>query len=81
MRTITCKIPEGLDAELETISAKQGVTKSEFVRKAIEQNIDRETAQARLSAYDVMKEACGIVKDGPRDLTTNPRHLRGVGRD
>ena len=81
MTTITCKIPETLDAELETIAEKQGVSKSEFVRKAIERNIDLQKAQAKLSAYDLMKDACGIIKRGPRDRATNPRHMKGFGRD
>lgn len=36
------------------------------------------------SFYDVMMEdgAIGIIKDGlPRDLSTNPQHLEGFGRD
>jgi hypothetical protein len=29
----------------------------------------------------LMREGCGIVKQGPRDLATNPKHMKGFGRD
>jgi hypothetical protein len=32
MTTITCKLPEALDAELEAVAEKRGVSKSEVVR-------------------------------------------------
>jgi hypothetical protein len=34
----------------------------------------------RISAYDAMKDGCGIVKGGPRDLASNKKHLAGYGR-
>lgn len=81
MTTITCKLPEALDAELEVVAEKRGVSKSEVIREAIEANLPEQKKQAGLSAFDVMKGACGILKGGPRDLATNPRHLEGFGRD
>lgn len=80
MTTITCKIPEKLDAEMEAIVEKRGISKSEFVREAIEHNLQQQKKQVRLSAYDVMKEACGIIKGGPCDLATNPKYMKGFGR-
>jgi len=44
MTTITCKIPERLDAELEAVAEKRGVSKSEVVREAIEANLPEEVA-------------------------------------
>ena len=81
MTTITCKIEESLDAELEAVVRKQGISKSEFVRQALEDRLQEHKQSASLSAYDVMKEACGIVKQGPLYLATNPQHLRNFGRD
>jgi metal-responsive CopG/Arc/MetJ family transcriptional regulator len=81
MTTITCKLPEALDAELEAVAKKRGVSKSEVVRQAIEANLPEQKKQAGLSAYDVMKAACGILKNGPHDLGTHPRHMEGFGRD
>lgn len=33
------------------------------------------------TAYDLMKESIGIVDSGLPDLVSNPRHLKGLGRD
>jgi len=79
--TITCKIPEKLNAELEAIAQKRGISRSEFVREAIERDLERQKNQVKPSAWDVMREACGILKGGPRDLATNPTHLKDFGRD
>jgi len=79
--TITCKIPEKLDAEMEAAVRKGQISKSEFVRRAIEQTLARHKAAAELSAYDVMKDGCGIVKSGPTDLANNQAHLKNFGRD
>ena len=31
--------------------------------------------------YDLMKDSCGIVASGVKDLATNPKHMKGFGRD
>lgn len=80
MRTITCKLPEILDAELAAVAGKRGISKSDLVREAIEENLKKEKRRTRVSAYEVMKDACGIIKGKPRDLATNPKHLKGFGR-
>jgi metal-responsive CopG/Arc/MetJ family transcriptional regulator len=81
MTTITCRIPEKLDAELEALAEKQKVPKSTVVREAIAANLQEHKKRGRLSAYDLMKEACGIIKSERRDLATNPKHMKGFGRD
>lgn len=81
MTTITCKIPESLNAELEAVAQRKDISKSEVVRQAIEANLEEDKRRGALSAFDVMQDACGIIKGGPRDLATNPRHLKGFGRD
>lgn len=81
MSTITCKIPETLDVELELVAEKLGVSKSEVVRDAIESKIQQQKHQQALSAHDVMNSACGIVKQGPTDRSWNPKRMKGFGRD
>ena len=34
----------------------------------------------RPSAHDLMKDGCGIVRSGKRDLSTNKKHMQGYGR-
>jgi len=81
MTTITCRIPEKLAAELEAIAEKRRVPKSEIVREALEANLLAQKKRVKLSAHDVMKEACGIIKGGPRDRSWNRKHMEGFGRD
>ena len=33
------------------------------------------------SAYEALKDACGCVDSGVPDLASNPKHLKGFGRD
>jgi len=77
MTTITCKIPETLSAHLAALARERRVPKSQIVREALAANFRRNKSQ--LSAFDLMKDACGIVKGGPKDYASNRRHLRGFG--
>jgi hypothetical protein len=77
---ITCKIPEALDAALEATARSRGVSKSRLVREAIEKSFEGKPAKG-LSAYDLMKSACGVIRSGHKDLASNPKHMKGFGRD
>jgi hypothetical protein len=81
MRTITCKISERLDAELEAVARGKGISKSEVVRQAIEARVQTEKNGALLSAHDVLSAGCGIVKGGARDRSWNRKRMKGFGRD
>lgn len=37
------------------------------------------TGQPQPSFYDLTKEFCGCIKDGPPDLSTNPKYMEGFG--
>jgi predicted DNA-binding protein len=78
--TITCRIPEKLDAELEALALRRRVPKSQIIRESIESSLNGKKA-LKVSAYDVMKSVCGIVRSGHKDLSTNPKHMKGFGRD
>jgi Arc/MetJ-type ribon-helix-helix transcriptional regulator len=77
--TITVKIPEELDARLEAAAKSRRTTKSEVVREALAAAL-RRPGKGKRSAYAAMKGACGLVKEGPPDLSTNKKHLRGYGK-
>ena len=77
---ITVRIPQALTERLRTRSRAKGTTESELVREALETYLGK-TKEAR-SAYD-LAEAAGIIGTGrsaPKDLSTNPRHMRGFGK-
>jgi hypothetical protein len=78
MKTITCKLPESLDAELEAAAREEGVSKSQVVRKALEDRIGRKRAKKSPRAYDLVKDLCGSVKL-PSDILTNPKYMDDFG--
>lgn len=77
MTTITCKIPEGMNAQLENIARGRRVSKSVVLREALESKIKAEKSTAP-TAYDVAGHLCGKLR-GPSDLATNPKHMREFG--
>jgi Ribbon-helix-helix protein, copG family len=76
MTTITCKISEKLNAHLEALARRRRVSKSAILRQALEKQVSGRSAAP--SAYDLVKHLCGALR-GPKDLSTNPRHMRGFG--
>jgi predicted transcriptional regulator len=69
VKTLTAKIPPGLDAQLRTLAKKRRETVSETVRKAL----DREV-QSGVSFAEMAKGHRGMFA-GPRDLSSR----RGYG--
>lgn len=78
MTTLTCKIPETLNAELEALARSRRVSKSAILREALEDKTRRTSRAAKPSAYEVAKHLCGRLR-GPKDLSTNPKHMKGFG--
>ena len=76
MKTLTLKIDESLDRWLAAEAKRLGRTKSDIARKAI---IQRRSGEKKTSLHDRMKDICGIIKGGPRDLSTNPKYMEGFG--
>lgn len=68
--------------DLEALMAQTGKTAEEVVRDALA--LSREHTVA--TVYDVMKNAGWLDRDPatcslPADLSTNPAHMEGFGRD
>ncbi len=78
MTTITCKIPEMLDAELEAVARSRGTTKSAIVREVLEERLGRGRKRRTLTAYSLAKTLCGSLH-GPPDLSANARHMKDFG--
>ncbi|HMD54536.1 MAG TPA: CopG family transcriptional regulator [Phycisphaerae bacterium] len=78
MKTITCKLPERLDAELETAAREEGITKSRIVRRALEAHVGKKRIRKSLRAFDLVKDLNGSVK-GPADLLKNPKYMEKFG--
>jgi len=72
---LTVRLDPSLDAALEQEAERSGSTKGEIVREAIRERLSR----TRSSALDALRGLDGLVT-GPEDLSTNKRHLSGLGR-
>lgn len=77
MTTITCKISDDVSAHLEAAARQRRVPKSQIVREALAASFRK--AKPKVSAFDLIKDACGIIKGGPKDYASHPKHLKGFG--
>jgi hypothetical protein len=75
MKTVTVKLPEPLAAWLSRRARELGRPKSELVRDALERTREGKDGA---SCHDLLADICGSA-DGPKDLSTNPRHMAGFG--
>ncbi|MGO9921907.1 MAG: ribbon-helix-helix protein, CopG family [Isosphaeraceae bacterium] len=81
MERINVRVDPRLKQQLEAEAREEGVRPSDIVRRALEEHLQKRTP--RESAYDVARRAgiIGVFKGGPSDLSTNPEHMEGFGRD
>jgi Ribbon-helix-helix protein, copG family len=75
MKTITVKLPERLAGWLSRRARALGRPQSEIVREAL-QRVSDGTSGA--TCHELFEDVCGVI-DGPKDLSTNPKHLSGFG--
>ncbi|MGD2115127.1 MAG: type II toxin-antitoxin system VapB family antitoxin [Acidobacteriota bacterium] len=54
---------------LEELARQRSQTKSELVRRAIDEFLTRERARERVSPYDRAADLIGSVSGGPEDLS------------
>jgi hypothetical protein len=80
METLTVKLPPPLAAKLDALVRRRKQRKSVLVREAIERLVDEGGGPTKGSVLDLVKDLKGIVKNGPKDLSTNPKHMRGFGK-
>lgn len=76
MESWTIKVPKQLSARISRLARKRHISRSALVREALERlsEGESETFVARVSQW------VGAAKGLPKDLSTNPRHLRGYGK-
>jgi hypothetical protein len=77
---ITIRVPATLGAGLRQRSRASGKTPSDLVRVALGKYLRDGRTQ---SAYELAESAglIGIVLRVPTDLSTNPRHFEGFGKN
>lgn len=75
MKTITVKLPEALAAWLSRRARELGRPQSDIVREALQRASEGGESP---TCHDALADVCGVI-DGPKDLSTNPKHLAGFG--
>jgi hypothetical protein len=84
MRT-TVELPDELFRRVKATAALRGRKLKDLVEEGLRIVLESPgiatDAKRPPSAWDEFKDACGIVKSGVNDLATNPKHMKGFGRD
>jgi Arc/MetJ-type ribon-helix-helix transcriptional regulator len=78
MKTISLKLPGEVDARLEARARRVGRSKSDLTREAIARFLESDGGNTA-SCLDLVRDLVGTA-DGPVDLASNKKHLRGYGR-
>jgi hypothetical protein len=78
----TIDVPDELYRRVKAKSALQGRAIREVTVELYQRWLaqEDEPIPAPLSAYEMMKEYCGIFDSGIDDLGSNPKHLEGFGK-
>jgi metal-responsive CopG/Arc/MetJ family transcriptional regulator len=74
MHPITIKLPEHLRRLLDELVREHGSTRSAVLREALEAYAGRRRPSVTATAGDLVGSL-----EGPRDLSTSPRHMQGFG--
>ncbi len=75
MKTVSFKLSEKLDRELDELARVRNSSRSALVREALEALAKGK----RHSVTEAAKDLVGSI-EGPSDLSTNPKHLSGYGK-
>jgi hypothetical protein len=76
VKTLTLRIDDSSHRWLTNEAKRLGRTKSQIARQAL---LQQQNSKKRISLHDRMKEVCGVIKNGPRDLATNPKYMQDFG--
>ena len=81
MERINVRVESRLKQQLEAEAREKGVSPSDIVRQALEEHIRQRTP--RETCHDLAERLgiLGVDKGLPADLSTNPEHMEGFGRD
>jgi len=81
MERINVRVDGRLKAALEDEAREKGVRPSEIVRQALEEHMKRRKPRQNCRELAERLGRLGCAKGLPTDLSTNPEHMEGFGRD
>jgi Arc/MetJ-type ribon-helix-helix transcriptional regulator len=77
MKTLSVRLPEPLAGWLDRRAEALGCSQSDLVRQALEQQ--RQKKGRANNCRERLAELGGFL-EGPRDLSSNPKHLEDFGK-
>jgi predicted DNA-binding protein len=79
--TLSIKVPKELKARLRAAAKGRHTKPSTLVREALELVISGAARKRKPSLYDLSRDLFEqLGRGGPRDLSTNPKHLDDLGK-
>lgn len=79
MKSVSLRIPDALDAELNAAAQETGRSKSDLLRTALETYLKNGNGNRKTqSITDLIGDLIGSL-EGPGDLSYNPKHMEGFG--
>ncbi|WP_420467595.1 CopG family transcriptional regulator [Panacagrimonas sp.] len=80
MGTLSLKVADALDRDITRMSRRQGITKSELMRRAVQLYLaQRDGNEPFVSALELAGDLSGSIEGAPPDLSTNPKYMEGYG--
>ena len=79
MKTLTLKLPDALEARLRLEAQKAEVSKSEVVRRALQDYFSGNGSSHTASFLELAKDLAGSV-EGPVNLSTCKEYMEGYGQ-
>jgi len=73
--TLTVRLKPDVETRLQAIAASHGLSKSQWVRRVIEEALAQETQGRTSTPFELAEELglVGCIKDGPEDLASNAK--------
>ena len=81
MERINVRVEPRLKRQLEDEAREKGVRPSDIVREALEEHVRQRTPRLNCRELAERLGILGVYKNAPHDLSTNPEHMEGFGRD
>ncbi len=81
----TVEIRDDLFRRAKAEAALRGIKFKDLVEEGLLCRLSEAEKDSRskpeVTVYDLMKDSIGIVSSGTGDLSTNPEHMKGYGKD
>jgi metal-responsive CopG/Arc/MetJ family transcriptional regulator len=78
MKSVSIKLPDPLFHDLAEHAKKSSSNQSEVIRIALAAYLRKDSKPSPASCAERASRWIGLMS-GPKDLSTNPKHMRGFG--